>query len=81
MHLVFRYQQNNSNLRLTNTSNNSADTNVTVVKTDSLYIGTDRIAGNEMNGTINRFTIWKIPFDEAVSHPSSSHHKMVKLAR
>ena len=81
MHLVFRYQQNNSNLRLTNTSNNSADTNVTVVKTDSLYIGTDRIAGNEMNGTINRFTIWKIPFDEAASHPSSSHHKMVKLAR
>ena len=80
MHVVFRYQENNSNLRVTNTTNNGADTNMTVVKADSLYIGTDPTSPNQMNGTIERFTIWKIPFDETEPQPSSSHHKMVKLA-
>ena len=80
MHVVFRYQTNNSNLRVTNTTNNGADTNVTTVKADTLHIGTDGTSPNQMNGTINRFTIWKIPFDETESNPSSSHNKMVKLA-
>ena len=84
LHVVLRYQANNSNLRITNTTNNGADTNMTTLKAGKLTIGgaqSNAGTGSEMNGTIKRFTIWKIPFDETEPQPSSIHHKMVKLAQ
>ena len=57
---------------------------MTTLKAGKLTIGgaqSNAGTGSEMNGTIKRFTIWKIPFDETEPQPSSIHHKMVKLAQ
>jgi len=68
--VVLRYQTNNSNLRVGNGSNNTADTSMTTAKFDRVYIGSDQVGTNLMNGTINRFTIWKIPFNEEEASPA-----------
>ena len=82
LHVVLRYQTNNSSLRIGNGSSRTNDTDMTAQKATRLIIGgaqSSNGTGSEMNGTIERLTIWKIPFDETESNPGPDS-KLQKLA-